>query len=117
MFYEEFYEPNRVWLDSATSEKVSKGAYFTEWKFLTEGSDAIFHVSHSPATVVIDFENNGKYGRFVACNFREDPTNRKLLALQYFEDWTKPTEQEKDYFEMIYGVRIPWSVDTPFVMM
>lgn len=117
MFYKEFHAANKLWLDSATSKEVSEMAHFSIWKFLTENSGAIFHVSHDQGRVVVVFDNNGKYDGFVFFNFKEEPTNNKLLALRYFIDWKQPTEQEKDYFEMIYGVRVPWSVDTPFMMM
>lgn len=42
--------------------------------------------------------------------------NCKIKDSTDFNDVTKPTEQEKDYFEMIYGVRIPWSEDQPLVI-
>jgi hypothetical protein len=27
-----------------------------------------------------------------------------------FEDWKTPTQEEKDYFKMIYGMTIPWNI-------
>lgn len=26
----------------------------------------------------------------------------------YFTDWKRPTDNEQDMFEMLYGVRLPW---------
>lgn len=38
------------------------------------------------------------------------------IALQHFVDWTRPTQEENDYFAMIYGHRLPWSKEEPFVV-
>jgi hypothetical protein len=44
-------------------------------------------------------------------------SNKPVEGLNgYFKDVVKPTQEERDYFEMIHGVRIPWSEDQPLVI-
>lgn len=33
----------------------------------------------------------------------------------YFNDWTKPTQNELDYFEICEGYHLPWSEEQPFI--
>lgn len=39
----------------------------------------------------------------------------KEQYLNIFNDWTKPTQEENDYFNMLYGRKLPWSEEKPFV--
>lgn len=44
--------------------------------------------------------------------------NNKIIDTRdFFMDWSKPSQNELDYFQMIYNIKLNWSEDEPFPLI
>lgn len=75
------------------------------------GADCDFYFYLEPQ------RNNNIWSIYI---WRNGIDNKDLIELSmlsgYFSDWERPKQEERDYFEMITGHKIPWSEDKPLVL-
>lgn len=64
-------------------------------------------------TFCVDINMPEKVKYYTELVVKNKPTEK---LLQHFVDWTRPTQAENDYFAMIYGHRLTWSEEEPFIV-
>lgn len=117
MNIDRFVELNKGWLDKFNYNSYADLPTNPSWWngnvswFNPEGIDFTFE--HSLYFSFINWDN--KNGDSLILEFDTDEFTENKLE-NYFINWKQPTQEEKDYFEMIEGFKIPWSEEHPFIL-
>lgn len=115
MSIDKWKELNKEWLCKMFHKEETVQSYET-WALCEivdnehPGISSVWHSCHN-YTICIDL------GGSVDEDFGYDLGSGEVLCSQFirhFRDWKRPTQQEKDMYEMLTGVKIMWSEEHPF---
>lgn len=112
-FVKQFSNNNITWLSSSqdfSCIESSSGLVLSCYNWIHSDK----HIRLSVTSQNVNLSKETEEG-LISNLFDIYPNTSKCL-LQYFEDWTKPTKLELDYFEMVEGYSLPWSEESPLVL-
>lgn len=111
---EEFLEKNLKWCNNSKEayNSLFPVVYSCDKESLKVVSDMLYSDSTSMYLIT---QTGGEKTKTLLITNDHYQSEDSVKVDDHFQDWLRPTEQEKDYFEMIYGVRIPWSEEHPYI--